>query len=143
MRHGYGLGYGRVTNNRVTAEGGGSSNVVRMVKFPRSSQALIGVQAALHVDMSEDLNDAEYQEVEDDEARSDPPCLAPDLLTLCLRRQAVPSGPRTKKAKPGKAFESFNLHPPIYAALRRKGYRLPTPVQRKAVPLIMAGASAS
>ena len=35
--------------------------------------------------------------------------------------------------------ESMNLHPPLFHALRRKGYRLPTPVQRKTIPLIMAG----
>ena len=33
----------------------------------------------------------------------------------------------------------MNLHPPLFHALRRKGYRLPTPVQRKTIPLIMAG----
>jgi len=34
----------------------------------------------------------------------------------------------------------MQLHPPLFNALRRKGYRLPTPVQRKTIPLIMAGA---
>lgn len=36
--------------------------------------------------------------------------------------------------------ESMGLHQPLFAALRRKGYRLPTPVQRKTIPLILAGA---
>jgi len=39
--------------------------------------------------------------------------------------------------------ESMGLLPLIFNALRRKGYRLPTPVQRKAIPLIMAGACSS
>jgi ATP-dependent RNA helicase DDX54/DBP10 len=34
----------------------------------------------------------------------------------------------------------MGLHQPLFAALRRKGYRLPTPVQRKTIPLILAGA---
>jgi hypothetical protein len=40
----------------------------------------------------------------------------------------------------GRPAESMGLLPHIFNALRRKGYRLPTPVQRKAIPLIMAGA---
>ena len=51
---------------------------------------------------------------------------------------------RKRGAKPkAGSFEAFGLHPPIYNALRRKGYRLPTPVQRKAIPLVMAGACAA
>jgi hypothetical protein len=44
-----------------------------------------------------------------------------------------------KKAKAG-SFEALELHPPLFHALKRKGYRLPTPVQRKAIPLVLAGA---
>ena len=35
--------------------------------------------------------------------------------------------------------ECMGLLPQLFNALRRKGYRLPTPVQRKAIPHIMAG----
>ncbi|GLJ07995.1 hypothetical protein SUGI_0079180 [Cryptomeria japonica] len=43
-----------------------------------------------------------------------------------------------KKAKSG-GFESLGLSPPIFRAVKRKGYRVPTPIQRKTMPLIMCG----
>jgi len=36
-------------------------------------------------------------------------------------------------------FENMNLKPEILRAIKRKGYRLPTPIQRKAIPLAKAG----
>jgi ATP-dependent RNA helicase DDX54/DBP10 len=44
-----------------------------------------------------------------------------------------------KKQKTG-GFESMDLLPEIYRALKFKGYQLPTPVQRKTLPLALAGA---
>ncbi|KAK9110378.1 hypothetical protein Sjap_018438 [Stephania japonica] len=44
-----------------------------------------------------------------------------------------------KKAKSG-GFESLGLSPNIFRAIKRKGYRVPTPIQRKTMPLILAGA---
>jgi ATP-dependent RNA helicase DDX54/DBP10 len=43
-----------------------------------------------------------------------------------------------KKAKSG-GFESLGLSPPVFRGVKRKGYRIPTPIQRKTMPLIMAG----
>ncbi|KAL4439981.1 hypothetical protein ABPG75_002982 [Micractinium tetrahymenae] len=43
-----------------------------------------------------------------------------------------------KKVKPG-SFETLGLSEPVLKAIRRKGYRLPTPIQRKTLPLIMQG----
>lgn len=43
-----------------------------------------------------------------------------------------------KKAKPG-SFETMGLSDGIMRSIRRKGYRLPTPIQRKAMPHIMQG----
>lgn len=43
-----------------------------------------------------------------------------------------------KKAKSG-GFESLGLSPPIFRAVKRKGYRVPTPIQRKTMPLVMSG----
>ncbi|XVE55234.1 hypothetical protein DITRI_Ditri03aG0143000 [Diplodiscus trichospermus] len=43
-----------------------------------------------------------------------------------------------KKAKSG-GFESLNLSPNVYGGIKRKGYRVPTPIQRKTMPLILAG----
>ena len=43
-----------------------------------------------------------------------------------------------KKAKAG-TFEAMNLSPLVLKGIRRKGFRLPTPIQRKTIPLIMQG----
>lgn len=43
-----------------------------------------------------------------------------------------------KKAKSG-GFESLGLSLPVFRAVKRKGYRIPTPIQRKTLPLILAG----
>lgn len=43
-----------------------------------------------------------------------------------------------KKAKSG-GFESLGLSPNAYQGIKRKGYRVPTPIQRKTMPLILAG----
>ncbi|KAF5725972.1 putative DEAD-box ATP-dependent RNA helicase 29 isoform X2 [Tripterygium wilfordii] len=44
-----------------------------------------------------------------------------------------------KKAKSG-GFESLNLSPNVYRGIKRKGYKVPTPIQRKTMPPILAGA---
>ncbi|XP_059630585.1 putative DEAD-box ATP-dependent RNA helicase 29 isoform X2 [Cornus florida] len=43
-----------------------------------------------------------------------------------------------KKAKSG-GFESLGLSPSVFRGVKRKGYRVPTPIQRKTMPLILAG----
>ncbi|CBI19932.3 putative DEAD-box ATP-dependent RNA helicase 29 [Vitis vinifera] len=43
-----------------------------------------------------------------------------------------------KKARSG-GFESLGLSPNVYRAIKRKGYRVPTPIQRKTMPLILSG----
>lgn len=43
-----------------------------------------------------------------------------------------------KKAKSG-GFETLGLSLPVFRAVKRKGYRIPTPIQRKTLPLILAG----
>ncbi|XP_048129642.1 putative DEAD-box ATP-dependent RNA helicase 29 [Rhodamnia argentea] len=43
-----------------------------------------------------------------------------------------------KKAKSG-GFESLGLSPDVYRGVKRKGYRVPTPIQRKTMPLILSG----
>jgi len=45
----------------------------------------------------------------------------------------------SKKAKLG-GFESMGLCEEVYRGVRHKGYRVPTPIQRKTMPLILAGA---
>ncbi|XP_031259135.1 putative DEAD-box ATP-dependent RNA helicase 29 [Pistacia vera] len=43
-----------------------------------------------------------------------------------------------KKSKSG-GFESLNLSPDVFRGVKRKGYKVPTPIQRKTMPLILAG----
>nr|CAB3482930.1 unnamed protein product [Digitaria exilis] len=45
----------------------------------------------------------------------------------------------SKKPKSG-GFESMGLCEEVYRGVRHKGYRVPTPIQRKTMPLILAGA---
>lgn len=44
-----------------------------------------------------------------------------------------------KKSKSG-GFESLNLSANVFRAIKRKGYKVPTPIQRKTMPLILSGA---
>ncbi|MCL7048901.1 hypothetical protein MKW94_001622 [Papaver nudicaule] len=44
-----------------------------------------------------------------------------------------------KKAKSG-GFESMGLSSEVYRGVKRKGYTVPTPIQRKTMPLILSGA---
>ncbi|GJR02334.1 putative DEAD-box ATP-dependent RNA helicase 29 isoform X2 [Tanacetum coccineum] len=46
---------------------------------------------------------------------------------------------REKKAKSG-GFESLNLSLNVFRGVKRKGYRVPTPIQRKTMPVILSGA---
>jgi ATP-dependent RNA helicase DDX54/DBP10 len=39
----------------------------------------------------------------------------------------------------GGAFANYNLSVPILKAIKNKGYNLPTPIQRKAIPAILQG----
>ncbi|KAL3143989.1 hypothetical protein ABBQ32_003797 [Trebouxia sp. C0010 RCD-2024] len=43
---------------------------------------------------------------------------------------------KQKKAKSG-SFETLGLSPEVLRGIKRKGYRLPTPIQRKTLPLIL------
>lgn len=47
---------------------------------------------------------------------------------------------KKSKNKPGGGgFQSYNLHPPLYRAITQKGYNLPTPIQRRAIPVVLQG----
>ncbi|EPS61653.1 hypothetical protein M569_13138, partial [Genlisea aurea] len=45
---------------------------------------------------------------------------------------------QVKKSKSG-GFESLGLIPYVYNGVKKKGYRVPTPIQRKTMPLILGG----
>jgi ATP-dependent RNA helicase DDX54/DBP10 len=39
----------------------------------------------------------------------------------------------------GGGFQSYNLAPSLFKAISAKGYNLPTPIQRRAIPIILQG----
>jgi ATP-dependent RNA helicase DDX54/DBP10 len=43
-----------------------------------------------------------------------------------------------KKAKAG-SFQAMGLNIEVYKGINRMGYKVPTPVQRKALPIVLAG----
>jgi ATP-dependent RNA helicase DDX54/DBP10 len=45
----------------------------------------------------------------------------------------------SKKKVKGGSFESFNLSSEVFKAIKKKGYNMPTPIQRKAIPVILEG----
>ena len=45
----------------------------------------------------------------------------------------------TQKTKKSGGFESMGLIPNVYAAVKKRGYNIPTPIQRKSIPLVQAG----
>lgn len=45
--------------------------------------------------------------------------------------------PKKKEGGVGSAFASYNLMPEVLKAIKSKGYNMPTPIQRKAIPAIM------
>jgi len=49
--------------------------------------------------------------------------------------------PHKPGSKPGKGggFQTYNLNPLLYKAILQKGYHLPTPIQRRAIPIILQG----
>eukprot|EP00884_Botryococcus_braunii_P015318 jgi/Botrbrau1/246/Bobra.0022s0220.1 len=69
-----------------------------------------------------------------------------EVAEFGFEEDVAPSGGRRKKtlrekkkkAKPG-TFETMGLSSEVLRGIKRKGYRLPTPIQRKAMPLILAG----
>lgn len=46
---------------------------------------------------------------------------------------------KKNKKKKGGGFESMNLIYPVYKAVKNRGFNVPTPIQRKAIPLILEG----
>ncbi|GBN01653.1 ATP-dependent RNA helicase DDX54 [Araneus ventricosus] len=52
--------------------------------------------------------------------------------------QLIPQDNEKKKKKSG-GFQSLNLSKNVLRAVLKKGYKVPTPIQRKAIPVIMEG----
>ena len=45
----------------------------------------------------------------------------------------------SKKKKNSGGFESMEMLPEVFRAVKRKGYRVPTPIQRKSIPPALEG----
>ena len=55
------------------------------------------------------------------------------------KRDQVKVTEKDKQTSIGGAFASYNLSVPVLKAIKAKGYNLPTPIQRKAIPAILQG----
>ena len=51
----------------------------------------------------------------------------------------APDNPLAKKKPKSGGFQSMGLSPAVYKSVMRKGYKVPTPIQRKAIPIITQG----
>jgi ATP-dependent RNA helicase DDX54/DBP10 len=49
------------------------------------------------------------------------------------------SGYKKKKVIKGKAFQTMGLRPHIFRAVMARGYQIPSPIQRKTIPLVLEG----
>ncbi|EEH57834.1 uncharacterized protein MICPUCDRAFT_16058, partial [Micromonas pusilla CCMP1545] len=69
-----------------------------------------------------------------------------DVVDFGFERTEALTGRRLKAEKSSKAksksggFEAMDLLPDVFRAIKRKGYRIPTPIQRKAIPVALSGA---
>lgn len=50
-----------------------------------------------------------------------------------------PSETSKKSAKKSGGFQSFGLSQPVLKGIKVRGYKVPTPIQRKCIPLILSG----
>ena len=60
-------------------------------------------------------------------------------LTTSLRKKKKKKKKKKKNSIKKQRAETMNLPPEILRAIKRKGYRLPTPIQRRALPPALAG----
>ena len=66
-----------------------------------------------------------------------------ETVDFGLERTEALTGRRRKSEKAkskGGGFESMDILPEVFRAIKRKGYRIPTPIQRKAIPVALSGA---
>ncbi|KAL9961892.1 hypothetical protein ACROYT_G030925 [Oculina patagonica] len=78
-----------------------------------------------------------YNHEEDEHFRQDDNDDADDDDTTLHMRGLVTE--HNKKKKKSGGFQSMGLSFPVFKGVMKKGYRLPTPIQRKTIPVIMDG----
>ena len=86
----------------------------------------------------EDDDDDDEEEEENDDASTRVEEFGFEREQKLSGRRRKAEKMREKKVKSG-GFESMELPGEIFRAIKRKGYRLPTPIQRKAIPVISTG----
>ena len=63
----------------------------------------------------------------------------PEVVTFDFDNAVVDKKTKIAKKKKGGGFQSFQLAPPIFKGVMKQGYKVPTPIQRKAIPDLLAG----
>jgi ATP-dependent RNA helicase DDX54/DBP10 len=66
-------------------------------------------------------------------------CFENNDLLMDERQNAFEESKVYKKKKKGGGFQSYNLSRFLFRAIMAKGYKLPTPIQRKCIPNILEG----
>ncbi|KAJ2556444.1 ATP-dependent RNA helicase dbp10, partial [Coemansia sp. RSA 1933] len=96
------------------------ANQVQPKKTAKSAQKQ---QVASTPDLPDGASDSEF--TDDDGSETE------------MIRQSVQAHNRKKKKSGG--FQSMGLHPPLFRAIMKKGFKVPTPIQRRTIPTIMQG----
>ena len=73
----------------------------------------------------------------DNEVIEDVPESSDDDIDADETRELVKKQNRKNKKSGG--FQSMGLSHPVFKAIIRRGYKIPTPIQRKAIPLALDG----
>ncbi|KAF2460760.1 ATP-dependent RNA helicase dbp10 [Lineolata rhizophorae] len=90
-------------------------------------------------DLAHDLelrNDDDSDRDAEGAASSDDETFIAAQLTSAHRKSALHKG---RTAKKGGGFQAMGLNPTLLKAVTRKGFSVPTPIQRKTIPLVLEG----
>ncbi|KAI5277403.1 ATP-dependent RNA helicase DDX54 [Manis pentadactyla] len=96
---------------------------------------------------SSDSEDGEFEIQAEDDARAQKLGPGRPLLTFPTSEYASDVEPDTremvraqnKKKKKSGGFQSMGLSYPVFKGIMKKGYKVPTPIQRKTIPVILDG----
>ncbi|KAJ1823354.1 ATP-dependent RNA helicase dbp10, partial [Coemansia sp. RSA 2599] len=71
-----------------------------------------------------------------DEEQWDPEDMSDDSESETIKRSVLAHNRKKKKSG---GFQSMGLHPALFRAIMNKGFKVPTPIQRKTIPVILQG----
>ncbi|KAF0553306.1 DEAD-domain-containing protein [Gigaspora margarita] len=86
-------------------------------------------EVQLENDIDLDISSSLTKEIEDEDLSEED-----DEVIISKQLQA-----KNRKKKKSGGFQSMGLSYPVYKAILHKGFKVPTPIQRKSIPLIMDG----